>query len=113
MLEREIHEDAVYSVFIARRKPLCSHISGCTPCSTAARKAQVSLAPMTGTLCAARAAVCSRKCSTPGNLEDLQDTAALVTCGMPLPGGSELENVQPLVARSFLGSVAVVHNGQM
>ena len=35
------------------------------------------------------------------------------TCGIPPPSGDEWENIQPMVARAKVGSLAVVHNGQI
>ena len=47
------------------------------------------------------------------NLAELHGHSCIGHVRYATAGGNELENVQPLVARSYLGSVAVVHNGQI
>lgn len=47
------------------------------------------------------------------NLAELRGHSCIGHVRYATAGGNELENVQPLVARSYLGSVAVVHNGQI
>ena len=49
----------------------------------------------------------------PQDLEELQGHSCIGHVRYATAGGGELENVQPLVARSHMGSVAVVHNGQI
>lgn len=48
-----------------------------------------------------------------GTLKQLPGSNSIGHVRYSTEGGEELENVQPLVARSHVGSLAVVHNGQI
>lgn len=49
----------------------------------------------------------------PGDLKNLPGCNAIGHVRYGTNGGDEIENVQPMVARAAIGSIAVVHNGQI
>ena len=113
MLEREIHEECgVFGVYRQEEAAMLTYFG----LHALQHRGQEGA----GIACADdRDIVCRKGCGLltevfhSGNLEDLQGHSCIGHVRYATAGGSELENVQPLVARSFLGSVAVVHNGQI